>query len=354
HGYRDARRTLDPGAGGVERLHFDLEPDFVLTGFPEEDSVVRLRGTFAAGSFVRLPPGDYSIERRDARVIVTPRYRHEGWISGLTVAGGVALGLTVLSFLADQVAQPLARVSPVTVASGVSVLGLVAADALLIADRARFYSSLDPVILDGDPLEAALLLERADLALEAGRLAVALEALDEYVARSPNGAFVAESLYRQARVLVSLGDHAGAIDNYRSLIDDYPEAEFYDRAIMGLSEALDRDGRPGEALDALDRITFVAATPTREEVAVMRMELVESRYLLTGEGGDERAEGWLSIARRLRDSVDSALYLLRAAEALVDAGRPAEAEAVLEEIGSLDPALERLRDLIRDRIERYE
>lgn len=352
-GYRPAVTRAVASPGEATWLDLELEPDFVLTGFPEEPGLIRLQGEYPPARFVRIPRGTYTVGREEGKIILTPRYPRDSLIGGVSIGAGVALGTVAASLFRDGEAQADSRISAATIVSGAAALALVIADVVLIADRGRYLASLEPVVVDADPVEGRVLLDRADFALETGSLAVALDSLDAYVRGNPDGPRVAESLYRQARILVSLGRYDEAIARYESLMTTYPDPEFYDRAVVGFAETAGRTGRPEAGIDALELVTFVGATPTREEIDLRRAELYGSL------SGDERvaaarADAWLTLVVDYPDAADRDFYRLTAADALVDAGRPDDARGLLDEIDALDQALRPLYDAVRERLLDYE
>ena len=328
-GHLPAEYLLEPERSDVVEIDLTLVPDFVLTGFPEDQSSLRLLADVPRARFVRLPQGTYTIERGEDGVVVTPHYRHDALIGGLSVGAAVGLGTTITSLLTDLEGPDATRLSGATVVSGFATLILLTADIVFLADRARFFSSLEPVVVPVNPLDARLLLDRAEIALEAGSLAFAEESLAEYVRLVPDGDRVAESLYRRARILVSTGEFERALPVYEALIRDYPNAEFYDRGILGLAEAYGRLGRPADGIAALADIVFVRDVPSHEEVDLQRADLYDILSISDPGVSGARVEAWVLLLEGYPDSDDAGYYRLMAADAMIDAERPAEAADLL-------------------------
>jgi TolA-binding protein len=145
------------------------------------------------------------------------------------------------------------------------------------------------------------------------------------------------SAFDEARALLEAGDTRAALDRLDTLLRhrDLPEA-LRGRAEVARAIALSRGGRPGPALEAIDRLDL-----DRLDRATRRSLMFDRATLLRTLGNEDEARrtlGTLIDEPGERDEV-RAHALLEAAAIDMDAGRHADAVALLDDLlGSGAPA----------------
>lgn len=220
------------------------------------------------------------------------------------------------------------------------------------AELYRFHEDWQTALTDYDqaarlnPHLDKIQLARAGTLQEAGRHALAKNALDEFLTRHPQNA---EALLVRARARAALKDYPGAIDDYRQSIaaQAQPRPEYY----VELAHTHTATGNPTAALEALDAgLNKLGPIPTLETLAI-DLELARTNY----PGALTRLDQTLTRTTRQE------FGLKRRGEILEQAGRPTEAAAAYRQaLAALEelppwrrhiPAIEELATALNQRLQ---
>ncbi|MGD2123945.1 MAG: tetratricopeptide repeat protein [Gemmatimonadota bacterium] len=191
-------------------------------------------------------------------------------------------------------------------------------------DKPGWLASLQK-ILELDPAQRDVLLQIGDLQQAMGDLAAARESFRTYADEFPDNTQVLAQLAGVARL-------TGELEEARALYDRALLLDPSDVGLMvGMGNAERSLGRFGEALQQFDMALAAAATP--EERAQVQKAL-ESYYESRGqlERATEHLEQRLAAQSSFLPELYAVLVRMSAADAYVEAGREAEAFAMVEEV----------------------
>ncbi len=280
-GYGDGLATVVVARDQVETVSWDLATGAIEISLPEESEAVVSDGLRnISESYVSLPDGEYRIARRESAVRIDPVYPKQRALTNARVAAVVSLvAAGILS--ADYAIRgdgPIYE-EPLLMTSYIATAGAASAVTALTLRRGRYLARHRALVRPISNLETAPAREAelAEAELAAGNLEAALSRYIGLVEEYPETVLIPEALFRISRIHTLTNRIGTALLTLRTLIDDYPHPDVYDRACKNAADLLFSRRRYEESLAYLDRMLFVDPFYSREEIA-------EYRRLIEDEG----------------------------------------------------------------------
>ncbi|MBN1835436.1 MAG: PEGA domain-containing protein [Spirochaetales bacterium] len=347
-------------AGEVQSISVELGGAYLLPSFPEEGSV-QVHGSRepAEGRLFQLPEGTYRIRRgADGILEVEPRYRHQGWLTGVDLALPMALAFSGVLTAHDLIypkrnalqLAPGASLAPATLtAYGVS-LALIGLEVALRVHRSRFLRSFEYSTLPvrDEARRAREAFDRAESLLSLGELQEAQRFYTVVLEQHPSSPLYPEALFKVARIHALSGAETMAAMELRLLVERYPTVELYDKARKTLADLALARGEYARGLEELDAIVFADPLFVPEEIDHYRAEVLSAWAGAEPEILPRVAEAYRGLIERYPDSAELPRYRFQLALHLHQTGREREAAAQLQLVqrAGLDPQLaERIRQL---------
>ena len=337
-GYQEQTVEFDVAPGETTVLSVDLARNDIDIVFPAEGTVV-LNGEQANAqrSFVRAAPGHYRISREEGQVNIDPQFPLQSLIDGLTVAIPVFLCFATYLTIDAIVNPPSSGVVPAAVVvAHLSSLVLIGADITLNIIRSDYLSSFPSEVLDRDQLESSVeaVYAAGEERLSTGDMEQALTYYQTITGGFPESAFFPPALYRQAWIHYLLGNDRLAEQEFSHLIEQYAHADLYDKSQKNLADILLARGAYDEAIRHLEDMVFVDPLYTREDVDLLRCDILARQYREKPEVILRLIESYESMVQRYPLSDNAGLYRYRLANYLELAGRRDEAARHLRLIGT--------------------
>lgn len=269
-GYGDGRAEVSVAPGEPMTLFWDLSQGSIALSFPEEsEAVIGDAPEDLRGRYVRLPDGEYILERDGALLRVDPVYPRQRLLDTARTAAvisAVAAGISSLDYVVRG-EGPIYE-QPLLMTSYVSTLTATTLAVGFTIRRSRYLADTAVRVEPFGDLSAAAeqAMELAAAQLAAGNLKEALAGYLGIVEAYPESRFVSEALFRIGRIYTLTGRIQTAIVILRRTIESYPHPEIFDRACKSLADLLFSEERFEESLAYLDRMLFVDPLYSREEI----------------------------------------------------------------------------------------
>jgi len=278
-GYPARRVTLELAAGEVKTQILDLtggtfqpaflnETELVLAGKPEK----------TVGVLFQLPEGDYRVRRKGEGLVVEPRYRYQGAITGLNISLPLALAFSGLLTVYDLLTPPDGPLplSAATLSSYGVTAGLAGFDLVLHLKRRSFRKAYSYSVssLQESPHVARELYDRAEGLLAQDRREEALHFYGLVLHEHKDSVYLPQALFKSAKIHFLTEDDTLAILEFQLLVNRYPLADLYDKSQKSLADLYARQGDFQESLAHLDAMVFADPLYSREDIDLYRCEVL--------------------------------------------------------------------------------
>jgi outer membrane protein assembly factor BamD (BamD/ComL family) len=306
-GYPVRKVRLELGEGEVKSRVVDLTGGTFEAAFLNEAGLV-LAGKPAktAGLLFQLPEGDYRVRREGDQLIVEPRYRLQGAITGLNIGLPLALAFSGVLTLYDVLKPPGGPLplSPATLSSYGIATGLAGFDLVLHLKRRSFRKAYTYSVraLQDSPHVVRELYERAEALLAQDRREEALQFYGQVVHEHNASVYLPQALFKTAEIHFLTGEDTLAILEFRLLVDRYPLADLYDQARKRLADLYARQGAYAESLVHLDAMLYADSPYSREEIDLYRCEILGQWAAADPAQRSSLLEAWRSLVDRYPDS----------------------------------------------------
>jgi tetratricopeptide (TPR) repeat protein len=301
-------------AGGTFQPAFLNETEVLLAGKPEK----------AAGVIFQLPEGDYRIRRAGDNLIVEPRYRLQGAITGLNIGIPLALAFSGLLTVYDVLNPPNSAfpLSAATLSSYGVTAGLAGFDLVLHLKRRSFRKaySYSVIPLQDSPHVARDLYERAEELLAQDRREEALHFYGLVVHEHPDSVYLPQALFKTAKVHFLTEDDTLAILEFQLLVTRYPLPELYDKAQKSLADLYARQQAYPESLAHLDAMLFVDPLYSHEDIDLYRCEVLGQWAAADPAQRPALLQAWRALVERYPDSPRAPEYRQRLDELQSEGG----------------------------------
>jgi len=291
--------------GGTFQPAFLNEAGLVLAGTPEK----------TAGLLFQLPEGDYRVRRKGDELVVEPRYRLQGTITGLNIGLPLALAFSGVLTLYDILNPPGGPVplSAATLSSYGITAGLAGFDLVLHLKRRSFHKAYTYSVrpLQESPHVARELYERAEALLAQSRREEALHFYGLVVNEHPDSVYLPQALFKTAEIHFQTEDDTLAILEFRLLVNRYPLPDLYDKAEKSLADLYARQGAYPESLAQVDAMVFADPLYSREEIDLYRCEILAQWAAADRAQLPSLLEAWRGLVERYPDSPRAQEYRQR-------------------------------------------
>ncbi|MDC7225375.1 MAG: PEGA domain-containing protein [Spirochaetales bacterium] len=280
-GFDPADIKVDIEAGTSSAVSQKLFNGNFIASFPGSNEIIleNLGQTLLPESF-RMPAGNYSIDKEDDTIVITPLYPKEKLLSAAGIVFTTALIADIIAVGVEMKnegellfphSEMLIAAETFTALTGLTGIGL-------ILDRSRFRKEFRIYKTDAAASieEADRIFENAQKALTAGKLENALTGFSNIIGNFPDYSGFPESLYKIARIHIISGDTNLAVFELKIIIDNYPDPAVYDRACQTLALLYFNSGEMQNSIDAANRMVFYDPlfSETPSEINSIGMEQV--------------------------------------------------------------------------------
>jgi len=291
--------------GGTFQPAFLNEGDLVLAGKPEK----------TAGVLFQLPEGDYRVRRMGDDLVVEPRYRHQGAITGLNISLPLALAFSGLLTVYDVLRPPDGPLplSAATLSSYGITAGLAGFDLVLHLKRRSFRKSYSYTVrpLQESPHIARELYDRAEGLLAQDRREEALHFYGLVVHEHKDSVYLPQALFKTAKIHFLTEDDTLAILEFQLLVNRYPLPDLYDKAEKSLADLYARQGDFPESLAHLDAMVFADPLYSREDIDLYRCEVLAQWAAADPARHPALLEAWRGLVERYPNSPRAQEYRKR-------------------------------------------
>ncbi len=194
-----------------------------------------------------------------------------------------------------------------------------------------------PAFSNAEGAHYNLAMARYQAALDGKRredFQAAAEALGAVAAKYPQGKYAAAALYYRGESLSARGDARQAIEAYQKVVNDFPTSSVAADAFYALGTSQQEQGRDSEAIATFQKFLGTPALAGHEFAAEIRLRLALS---LLKEKKYAEAEPHFSAVAAITAFPHADLALLRQGECRLQAGKPADAAALLLELPDASP-----------------
>jgi TolA-binding protein len=157
----------------------------------------------------------------------------------------------------------------------------------------------------------------------------AAEALRTLAAKYPQGKYAAAALYYRGESLSAAGDARQAIEAYQKVVNDFPASSIAADAYYALGTSQQEQGRDADAVVTFQKFLDTPALAGHDFAAEVRLRLALS---LLKQKKYAEAEPHFAAVAAIAAFPHADLAMLRQGECRLQAGKPAEAAALLAEL----------------------
>ncbi len=315
-GYPARTVSLELAAGEVKSQVVDLTGGTFQPAFLNEAELVLAgKKEKSAGVLFQLPEGDYRVRRVGDDLVVEPRYRLQGAITGLNISLPLALAFSGILTIYDVLQPPEGPfpLSAATLSSYGVTAGLAGFDVVLHLKRRSFRKTYSYAVrpLQDSPHVARELYERAEGLLAQDRREEALHFYGLVVHEHKDSAYLPEALFKTAKIHFLTEDDTLAILEFQLLVNRYPLPELYDKSRKSLADLYARQGDFPESLAHLEAMVFADPLYPREDIDLYRCEVLGQWAAADPSQHPALLEAWRALVERYPDSPRAAEYRQR-------------------------------------------
>ena len=214
-------------------------------------------------------------------------------------------------------------------------LGICRLHAKKYADAINTFQTLlakYPAFSNAEGAHYNLAMARYQAALDSKRredFQAAAGALGAVAAKYPQGKYAAASHYYRGESLSAQGDARQAIEAYQKVVSDFPTSSVAADAYYALGTSQQEQGRDAEAIVTFQKFLGTPALAGHEFAAEIRLRLALS---LLKEKKYTEAEPHFAAVAAIAAFPHADLAMLRQGECRLQAGKPADAAALLLEL----------------------
>ena len=272
-GYRPAAVDALVTVARPASVDVRLVPPGIAASFPFESEITVAGGPQPADAAVIHLDGRHSLSREGGAIHVDPVLPGQRLIDALNLATPVFLAFTVI-VTAEAVANPpdgSLSLPAAVIASQALCVALLGTDIYLNLRKRRDSRAYTYRV---EPGSARPLLDEAGALLAAGDLDGAGRLYRRVAEDYPRSRSYPTALYQLAAIDALSGRADAALAGYREIVDAHPVAELFDRANKAAADVLYARRSYAEALGHLDRIVYLDAFYSRDEVAAYRARIL--------------------------------------------------------------------------------
>jgi hypothetical protein len=312
-GFPVRKVSLEVKAGEVKSLVADLTGGAFQPAFLNETEVVLGGKTEKSTDVIfQLPEGDYRVRRVGDNLVVEPRYRLQGAITGLNIALPLAVAFSGLLTVYDVLTPPNSAfpLSAATLSSYGVTAGLAGFDLVLHLKRRGFRKAYSYRVI---PLQesahvARELCEKAEALLAQDRREEALHFYGLVVHEHPDSVYLPQALFKTAKIHFLTEDDTLAILEFQLLVARYPLPDLYDKAQKSLADLYARQGAYPESLAHLEAILFVDPLYSREDIDLYRCEILGQWAAADPAQRPALLQAWRALVERYPSSPRASEY----------------------------------------------
>jgi tetratricopeptide (TPR) repeat protein len=306
-GYPGRKVSVELAAGEVKSLVVDLTGGTFQPAFLNETGLVLAgKAEETAGVIFQLPEGDYRVRRKGDDLLLEPKYRLQGAITGLNITLPLALAFSGVLTLYD-ILQPPEGPLPLSAATlsayGITA-GVAGVDLVLHIKRRNFRKAYSYSVrpLQESPHVARELYERAEGLLAQDRREEALHFYGLVVHEHKDSVYLPQALFKTAKIHFLTEDDTLAILESQLLVNRYPLPDLYDKAEKMLADLYARQGDYSQSLAHLDTMVFVDPLYSREDIDLYRCEVLGQWVESDPAQLPVLLEAWRGLVERYADS----------------------------------------------------
>ncbi len=315
-GFPARKVSLELAAGEVKSQVVDLTGGTFQPAFLNEDELVLAgKAEKTTGVIFQLSEGDYRVRRVGDDLVVEPRYRLQGAITGLNIAIPLAVAFSGLLTVYDVLKPPDGPfpLSAATLSSYGVTAGLAGFDLVLHLKRRSFRKaySYSVIPMQESPHVARELYDRAEGLLAQDRREEALHFYGLVVHEHSDSVYLPQALFKTAKIHFLTEDDTLAILEFQLLATRYPLPDLYDKAQKSLADLYARQGAYPESLAHLDAMLFVDPLYSREDIDLYRCEVLGQWAEADPAQHPALLEAWRALVERYPSSPRAPEYRQR-------------------------------------------
>ncbi|MGA2502260.1 MAG: tetratricopeptide repeat protein, partial [Tepidisphaeraceae bacterium] len=214
-------------------------------------------------------------------------------------------------------------------------LGICQLHAKKYADAVNTFQTLlakYPAFANAEGAHYNLAMARYQAAMDSKRredYQAAATALGELAAKYPQGKYAAAALYYRGESLSAAGDARQAIEAYQKVVNDFATSSIAADAFYALGTSQQEQGRDADAVVTFQKFLDTPALAGHEFAAEVRLRLALS---LLKQKKSAEAEPHFAAEAAIAAFPHADLAMLRQGECRLQAGKSAEAAALLAEL----------------------